>query len=326
LERRAFLKGLGGVVTWTVAAEASANDVRTIGVLGITSLDTTPERFSAFRRGLRETGYVEGRNLAIEYRLASGQREQLPLLAADLVQRHVAVIATNGGSMTALAAMSATSTIPIVFTTGDDPVRLGLVASISHPGANATGVTMSSTELVDKRLELLRQLVPGAKTVALLMGGGFRSIRFWTEDSVKAAQAAGLKAIALEIESGSDLQPIIAGAIAQGADAMLVAAAPLLMRRKGEIVALAARYALPTVFPFREFCQAGGLMSYGPDLVETYHQAGIYCGRILNGASPSELPVQLPTRFELVINLKAAKTLGIELPRLLNARVDKVIE
>jgi putative tryptophan/tyrosine transport system substrate-binding protein len=297
-----------------------------IGVLGVAAHDTIPKYFPAFVQGLKERGYVEGRNVAIEYRLADSRVGRLPAFAADLVRRQVAVIATNGGSLTALAAKAATSRIPIVFTTGDDPVGIGLVESLSRPGGNVTGVSMSSTALLEKRLELLRELAPGAGTIALLMSADPHKGRFWNEHTAIAARTAGFKVIVVEVEVESDLEALFASAIQQGADALLVAAAPFFMRRRAQVVALAARHGVPAVYPFREFSEVGGLMSYGPNLPATYLQAGLYTGRILNGAEPGDLPVQLPTKFELVINLKTAKALGLEVSRLLTARVDKVIE
>jgi putative ABC transport system substrate-binding protein len=301
--------------------------VPVIGVLGTTSFDPTPARFSAFYQGLKETGYVEGRNLAIEYRFAEGQFDRLSALAADLVRRRVAVIAASGGGFPALAAKAATSTIPIVFTgVGDDPMAMGLVASLSRPGGNATGVSLISSELVEKCLELLRELAPGAETIALLRGAGNDRNQYWSEHITVVARGAGLKVLVRQVYFDSDFDAVIASTVREGAGAVLVAATPFFMSRRFEMVALAARYRLPTIYPWREYCEAGGLMSYGPDLLDAYLQSGRYTGRILNGAAPGDLPVQQPTKFELVINLKTAKVLGIEISRLLNARADKVIE
>ena len=328
----------GAALSWPASAAAQAQRVSVIGVLGTTSFDSVPVRFSAFHQGLKETGYVEGQNLAIEYRLAEGQPDRLPALAADLVRRQVAVIATNGGSFPALAAKAATSTIPIVFTgIGDDPMALCLVASLSRPGGNATGVSLTSSELVEKSLELLRELAPNADTIALIRGEGTDSTQYWSEHVAAEARAVGLKltvaarAVGLNVlvphvQIDSDFEAVFASIVHQGAGAVMVAATPVFVRRRAQIVALAARYRLPTIYPWREYCEAGGLMSYGPDLLDAYLQAGRYTGHILNGAVPGDLPVQMPTKFELVINLNTAKALGIQISRLLNARADQVIE
>jgi putative ABC transport system substrate-binding protein len=326
VRRRDFIGIVGTAAAWPIAAVGQAPHLPVIGVLGTTAFDSTPMRFSAFHQGLKETGYIEGRNVAIEYRFAEGQPDRLPELAADLVRRQVAVIAASGGGLAALAAKAATSTIPIVFNVGEDPMAAGLVASISRPGGNATGVSLISSELVEKSLELLRELAPGARTIALVRGGGSDATRYWSEHVTAAARAAGLTVLVSHVSFEPDLEAVFASIVREGAGAVLVAATPLFMRRRYQIVALAAQHKLPTIYPWREYCEAGGLMSYGPDLLDAYHQVGRYTGRILNGAAPGDLPVQMPTKFELVINLKTAKALGIQISRLLNARADKVIE
>jgi putative ABC transport system substrate-binding protein len=323
VRRRDFIKVFSGAAaTWPLVAAGQTPRLPVIGVLGTTSFDSTPMRFSAFHQGLRETGYIEGQNLAIEYRFAQGEPDRLPALAADLVRRQVAVICASGGDSSAFAAKAATSTIPIVFTVGADPMALGLVAGLSRPGGNATGVSLTSSELMAKSLELLREVAPGVGTVALLRGGGIDTTQYGSENITDAARAAGLKVIT-QTEIDYDFESLFSSAVRQGAGAFLVAAIPAFMRRRFEIVALAARYRLPTIYPWREYCEAGG---YGPDLLDAYLQAGRYTGRILNGAAPGDLPVQMPTKFDLVINLKTAKALGIEISRLLNARANKVIE
>jgi putative ABC transport system substrate-binding protein len=327
VRRRDFIGIVGTAAAWPLVAVGQTPRPPVIGVLGTTSFDSTPMRFSAFHQGLRETGYVEGRNLTIDYRFAGGEPDRLPALAADLVRRQVAVITTSGGGFAALAARAATSTIPIVFAAvSDDPMALGLVASLNRPGGNATGVSLISSELVEKCLELLREVAPGVRTVALLRGEGSDKTQYWSEHITVAAQTIGLKVIIPRGHIGDDFESAFSSAVRQGAGAFLVAGTPVFMRRRFEIVALAARYRLPTIYPWREYCEAGGLMSYGPDLLDAYLQAGRYTGRILDGAAPADLPVQMPTKFELVINLKTAKALGIEISRLLNARADKVIE
>jgi putative ABC transport system substrate-binding protein len=326
IKRRQFIKLLSGATLAPFVSHARAQDTPIIGVLGSTSLNSAPIRYSEFNRGLREAGYEEGRNVAVEYRMADGHPRRFPELAADLVRRQVAVIATNGGSVAALAAKAATSTIPIVFTTGDDPVGLGLVKSLSHPGGNMTGVSVSSTELIEKRLELLRELLPAANSIALLLARNSHTPHIWNEHATIAAKATGLRVISLEVESENDFQMAFASAVQQGADALFVAAVPFFLRERSKIVVLAAHHSLPAIYSFSEFTEAGGLMSYGPDLRSAYFEAGRYTGRILNGAAPGDLPVQLPSRFELVINLKTAQALGLKISRLLNARADKVIE
>jgi putative ABC transport system substrate-binding protein len=327
VRRRDFIKVFGSAAaTWPIVAFGQTPHVPVIGVLGTTSFDSTPKRFSAFYEGLKEIGYIEGRNVAIEYRLAEGQPNRLPALAADLVRRQVAVIATSGGGFAALAAKAATPTIPIVFTVGDDPMAMGLVTSISRPGGNATGVSLTSSELVEKCIELLRELAPRVDTIALIRGDGSDGTQSWSEHVTVAARAIGLTVLVPHVQVDIDFDAVFASIVHQGAGAVLVAATPRFMSQRFQIVELAARYRLPAIYPWREFCEAGGLMSYGPDLLAAYLEAGRYTGRILKGAAPGDLPVQLPTKFELVINLKTAKALGIQISRLLNARANKVIE
>jgi len=326
VRRRDFIGIVGTAAGWPIAAVGQAPHLPVIGVLGTTAFDSTPMRFSAFHQGLKETGYIEGRNVAIEYRFAEGQPDRLPELAADLVRRQVAVIAASGGGLAALAAKAATSTIPIVFNVGEDPMAAGLVASISRPGGNATGVSLISSELVEKSLELLRELAPGARTIALVRGGGSDATRYWSEHVTAAARAAGLTVLVSHVSFEPDLEAVFASIVRQGAGAVLVAATPLFMRRRYQIVALAARYSLPTTYYSREFTAAGGLMSYGANLADAFRQAGIYTARDLNGEKPADLPVEQPTKFELVINLKTAKALGLTVPPSLLALADEVIE
>jgi putative tryptophan/tyrosine transport system substrate-binding protein len=323
--RRNVFASFGIIAVWPLWSRKEVRPLPVVGVLGMTTRESNPNLL-AFIDGMREGGYVAGRNVTIEYQMAEGRLGRLPSLTADFVRRQVAVIATNGGSLTALAAKAATSDIPIVFTTGDDPVGIGLVQSLSNPGGNITGVTVSSTELVPKRIALLREMMPMAETLALLLPQDTRANQRANQEAISSARNADYKVITLFIGIDSDLEPQFASARSQSADVLMVAGTPIFTSRRAEITALAARYALPAIYPFREFCESGGLMSYSPNLSVAYRQAGAYTARVLNGAAPRNLPVQLPERFELVVNLKTAKTLGIQIPRLVNARVDSVVE
>jgi putative ABC transport system substrate-binding protein len=297
-----------------------------IGYLSSQSLDGYTPFLAAFRDGLKEAGYVAGQNVEIEYRWAEGYNERLPALAADLVRRQVNVIATTGGGPSALAAKAATTTIPIVFATGADPVELGLVAGLNRPGGNVTGVTNIVVMLAAKRLELLRELVPNARTVVILInptGGGAETQQRTLQD---AGLALGLRLIFLNASSERDFDIVFATLQQQQAGALLLTDNALFNDRREQLVALAARHAIPTIYTFREFAAAGGLMSYASKLADTHRQVGIYVGRILKGEKPGDLPVVQPTRFELVINLKTAKTLGLEVPAKLLALADEVIE
>jgi putative ABC transport system substrate-binding protein len=327
VRRRDFIKIFGSATAlWPAVAVGQTSRLPVIGVLSTTSVESTSRRFLAFYQGLKENGYVEGRNVKIEYRSAEGNPDRLPELAADLVRRQVAVIIATGGGFAALAAKAATSTIPIVFAVGDDPMAMGLAESLSRPGANATGVSLTSSELEEKCLELLRELAPSADAIALLTGSSYNRNLYWTEHVRFAARERGLRVVVPQLSVESDFEAVFGSIVRQGAGAVLVAATPFLTNRRHQLIELAARYRLPTIYPWREYCEAGGLMSYGPDLTAAYREAGRYTGRILNGTAPGDLPVQQPTKFELVINLKTAKALGIEVSRLLNARADKVIE
>jgi putative ABC transport system substrate-binding protein len=296
-----------------------------IGILSTSAPGSDSRRLAAFFRGLRREGYVEGKNVVIENRWADGVYDRLPGLAADLVRRRVDLIATTGGNAPALAAKAATSTIPIVFTTGGDPVQAGLVASLSHPGGNMTGMSLYSIELVEKRLELLNELVPSARTIALI-GAASTEARFSIQHARSAASAIGVNVLAVNSGRRSNFEEAIASAVQQRAEALLLGAIPFFMGHRAQVVDLAARHSLPTIYPWREFTDVGGLMSYGPNLMEGYERIGSYAGRILKGVSPSDLPVHLPTRFELIINLRTATNLGLVVPRLLHARADKAIE
>jgi putative ABC transport system substrate-binding protein len=296
-----------------------------IGWLGSTNSKNTPHVLAAFRQALNETGYTEGKNLVIEYRWAEGQYERLPILAADLVHRQVAVIAASGGPA-ARAAKAATQTIPIVFQLGVDPITAGLVASIGRPGGNATGTSVITSELNAKRLELLREMLPTAKVIALLFNPLNPSYEIFSEDIKAAAGRLGQQALVLNVGAERDLD-IFPNALQQRVDGLVVTDDPLFNTTlRVQLVALAARYSIPTIYPFREYAQDGGLISYGPIITDGFRQVGMYVGRILNGAKPSDLPVLLPTKFETILNRKTAKTLGIDVPTSILLRADEVIE
>jgi putative ABC transport system substrate-binding protein len=296
-----------------------------IGVLGSTSTGSIASREPAFRQGLSEIGFVDGRNVAIEYRWAHGQYDRLPKLAADLVDHPVAVIATFGPPA-AQAAKSATSTIPIVFTSGDDPVKMGLVPSINRPGGNITGVHLFLSGLATKRLGLLRDLVPQLSAVAVFLNSNNQNAETQAEDLQAAGRAVGLRIAIVNLSSEREIDAAFAALTQQRVGALIVGSDPFFSGRRGQIIALAARHAIPTVYEIREFADAGGLFSYGTSLKDAYRQAGVYAGRILKGEKPADLPVMQSTKFELVINLKTAKALGLTLPSGMLSVADDVID
>jgi ABC-type uncharacterized transport system substrate-binding protein len=327
MRRREFVSLLGGaVVVWPFAVRAQQKVMPVIGFLSSSSPGPSAPVLATFHQGLSETGYVEGQNLAIEYRWAEFRYDRLPALATDLVAHQVEVIATNGEPRAALAAKIATPTIPIVFNAISDPVSFGLVASLARPGGNLTGVSPMMTELMPKRLELLSELVPQAGVIALLVDpnnvSGERRIR----NTQEAARAKGVELPILKASSESEIDDAL-GSLAQlGAGALVVDPDPFFVTRREQIVALASRYAVPAIYAWHDFAAAGGLISYGANIPSVYYQGGILVGKILKGAKPADLPVQQPTRFELVINLKTAKALGLTVPRSILASATEMIE
>jgi putative ABC transport system substrate-binding protein len=325
MKRRAFITFLGGAaVIRPLPAHAQQTALPIVGFLNSASADGYAVMAAAFKQGLKEAGRVEGQNVTIEYRWADNVYDRLPALAAELVSRRVAVIVANGPAVA--AAEAATGTIPIVFMTGGDPVRLGFVASISKPGGNATGVTIFSGELAAKRLGLLRELIPQAKTIAVLVNTGFPSAVRFQADVEIAARAMGLLIQVLEANNDSEIDDAFKGLAQNRADALLIGPGPFYDSVDDKLVALAAKVAVPAAFESRTTAAAGGLISYGASVQDGYRQVGIYAGRILSGERPTYIPVTLPTKFELVINLKTAKTLGLTIPPGLLAITDEVIE
>ena len=327
MNRRTLISLLGGAAAaWPLAVYAQQASMPVIGFLGSTSAVPFAPFLATFRRGLGESGYAEGRNVAIEYRWADNQYERLPALAVELARQQVNVIVASGGPVAAIAAKAATSTIPIVFTATSDPVKLGLVASLNRPGGNVTGWGMFTAELEPKRLELLRELVPNARVIGALINPGRTDAEMQSGDVQAAGRTLGLKVIILPASSGPDIDTAFASLAGQGIAALLISSDPFFIARREQLVALAARHAVPAVYVNRDFPAGGGLASYGTNVAEGYRQAGIYAGRILKGEKPADLPVVQPTKYDLVINLKTARALGLEIPPTLLARADEVIE
>jgi putative ABC transport system substrate-binding protein len=327
MNRRKLMLLLVGAMTLPRRLCAQQKEMPVVGYLSIGSASPGPFApiVAAFRQGLSDTGYVEGQNLAIEYRWAEGQYDRLPALAADLVARNVGVIATAGGPMPVRAAKNATSTIPIVFMGTSDPVGNGLVASLARPGGNVTGISPMQTELMAKRLDLLSDLVPQANVIALLVATESQTERV-IGDVQEAARVKGVQLVVLKAGNESEIDSAFASLARRHTGGLVVAADPFLGGRRDQLVALSARHAVPAIYAWREFAAAGGLISYGSSIPSNFRQAGAYVGRILNGAKPADLPVQQPTTFELVVNLKAAKSLGLTIPPSILARADEVIE
>jgi putative ABC transport system substrate-binding protein len=327
MRRREFIVTLGSAAAWPLAARAQQPAMPVIGFLNYQSPDTIGDLLRAFRQGLKDTGYVEGENVAIDYRFAENQRDRLLALAADLVRRQVAVIATTGGPDSALAAKAATTTIPVVFAVNEDPVKLGLVASLARPGGNLTGVNFFNAELVAKRLELLRELVPAATRVAVLVNpANATSTETTLRDVEVAARSIGLQLKTLNASTSGEINAAFVTLTREQPDALFVGGDAFFFTRRVQLVNLASRRGVPATYSSRDFAEVGGLMSYGTNLTDAFRQAGVYAGRILKGTKPVELPVAQSSKFELVINHETARMLGLAVPPSLLATADEVIE
>jgi len=327
MRRREFILALGGAAACPFAVHAQQPAMPVIGLLSIRSADTDARLLMPFRQGLSEGGFAEGRNVAIEYRYAQGQPGRLPALAADLIRRQVSLIVTTGGAQAALAAKAATTTIPIVFTVGADPVGAGIVKSLNRPGGNLTGVTTSYDEAAPKRLGLLREILPRAAVIGVLVNPNDPiTANTETNDMRRAGRSIGQQIEILQAGTERDIEAAFARLIDMRADALVVAPDALFATQAHQLVALAARHAIPTLYWRRELVEAGGLMSYGSSLAEALRVVGVYAGRVLKGEKPGDLPVQQPTKFELVVNVKAAKGIGLTIPESFLARADEVIE
>jgi len=326
MNRRAFITLLGGAVAWPLAARAQQAVMPVIGFMSAISPEVSIDLLEAFRRGLKEGGFAEGQNVAIDFRWARGQYDRLPAMAADLVNRRVNVIVAVGGDPSPLAAKRATSTIPIVFGMGSDPVNSGLVESFNRPGGNVTGVTLLTNLMEPKRLGLLRELVPGVSLIGVLLNPTFGPAALQLRQIEEAAHAINQRIVIAKAGTDEELNAAFAALVKESIGAMLVTADPYFNVRRQRIVDFAERQHLPAIYQFREFAVDGGLMSYGIDLPDVYRQFGIYTGKILKGTKPAELPVLQPTKFETVINLKTAKSLGIKISDNLLSLADEVIE
>jgi putative ABC transport system substrate-binding protein len=325
MRRRQFIALLGGAAAaWPLAARAQQPALPAVGFLRSTALAPFQNLVPAFGQGLKEAGFVDGQNVAIEYRYAENQRERLPGLVAELIRLPVAVMVVNSGA--AAAAKAATTTVPIVFAAGADPVKDGLVASLNRPGGNITGVSWLGAQVGAKRLELLRQIVPKATTIGMLEDLNSPGTEAERRDVQAAAQAIGLQLIIIDVSSDRDIETALASFVQRGAGAFLVGAGAFLTSNRESIVALAARHAIPAMYAGREGVVAGGLTSYGPSQSEAYRQAGVYAGRILKGEKPADLPIMQSTKFEFVLNLKTAKALGLTVPLIMQMTADEVIE
>jgi ABC-type uncharacterized transport system substrate-binding protein len=325
MRRRNFITLLGGAAAWPLAAWAQQQAMPVIGFLNSASPGPYASNVAAFRQGLKEAGYVDGRNVAVEYRWADGQYDRLPAMAAELIRRPVAVMAATS-TPAALAAQKATTVIPIVFTTSSDPVHLGLVASLSRPGGNVTGVTQLNVEVAPKRVELLHELVPAATIIALLVNPTNPNAGTVASDLQAAARARGLRSDVLHASTEREIESAFATLSRLHADGLVIGSDVFFNTRTEQLAALAVRHAVPTIYHNREFVASGGLMSYAGSIADSYRHAGLYTGRILKGEKPAELPVQQATKVELIVNLKAAKALGLTVPLALLGRADEVIE
>ena len=331
MKRRAFISLLGGAAAapsmfWPRLASAEQATMPVIGFLSSRSPAESSHLVAAFRAGLQAGGYVEGQNVAIEYRWAEGQYDRLPALAVDLVRRGVAVLATTGGEPSALAAKAATSTIPIVFTVGGDPVKIGLVASLNRPGGNATGVSLLTTVPEAKRLGLLYELVPNAALIGVLINPNYQGAEAQSREVQDAARAIDRRIEIATAGNDRQLEAAFGTLVQQHADALLVGADPFFGTRRDRIIALAAQFKLPAMYQFRDYPVAGGLMSYGINITDGYRQVGVYTGQVLKGAKPADLPIHQSMKFEFIINLNSAKALGLQIPDKLIALADEVIE
>jgi putative ABC transport system substrate-binding protein len=327
MKRREFISLLGGAATWPLAARAQQTAMPVVGFVSGQSPEDSAPLGAAFRKALNETGYLEGQNVMVVYHWLGGQYDRLPALMADLVRSRVAVIATPGLTAAALAAKAATTTIPIVFGVAEDPVKLGLIASLARPGGNATGINLLSAEVVAKRLGLLHDLVPKAVRIAVLVNPGNSSIVEATlRDVREAARALGLEIQVLYASTSREIEAAFATLVRERADALFVAPDGFFTSRRVQFATLAARHAIPAVYSNRSYPEVGGLMSYGSDTLDYYRQAGLYTGQILKGAKPADLPVLQSTKWELVINMQTARALGLEVPNSLQLLADEVIE
>jgi putative ABC transport system substrate-binding protein len=327
VKRRELIALLGGAAAWPIAARAQQPLMPVIGFLSLRSSDSDARLLISFRQGLSETGFVEGQNVAVVYRFADGRRDRLPSLVADLVGRQVAVLVTTGGVQGVLAAKAATATIPIVFTSGGDPVKEGLVHSLNRPGGNLTGVTSSHVEAASKQLGLLREILPKAVMIGVLVdpNDAITADRE-AHDMREAARSVGQRIEILQAASAHDIETVFAKLSAMQVGGLVVSPNPLFATQAGQLVALATRHAIPTLYWRREFAEASGLVSYGANLADSLRVTGVYAGRILKGEKPGDLPVQQPSRFELVVNVKAAKAIGLTVSESFLARADEVIE
>ena len=332
MRRREFIALLGGATTFPVAVLAQKPGAPVIGYLGAGSPSGLGELLTAFRSGLTEMGYTEGQNVRIEYRFAEGQYSKLPTLAAELVQLQLTAIVTTGGTRVALAAKAAraakaaTDKIPIIFSAGDDPVESGVISSLNRPGGNVTGATFITNVLEAKRLELLHELLPNVGVIALLVNPSNPTVKDQVQQTQNAADRLGIKLIVLNAANADEIDASFMAMLQKGAGAVLVASDAFFFSRRKQLIVLAARYAVPAIYQLREFTTDGGLMSYGTSVTEAYHQVGIYTGRVLNGEKPADLPVIQPSKFQLVINLRTAKALGVTVSNSMQLLADEVIE
>jgi putative ABC transport system substrate-binding protein len=327
MKRRDVITLLGGsAAAWPLVARAQQPAMPVIGFLNSQSLDYVGDRLRSFRKGLKDNGYVEGENVAIEYRWAENQTDRLPALAADLVRRKVAVIAATGGTGTALSVKAATKTIPIVFAVSEDPVRLGLVASLARPGGNLTGINFFNVELAAKRLELLRGLVPGAVRFAVLVNSANPSSEIQLSEVREAARALGMQIQVLNASNSREINAAFAALVHERPDALFVVGDPFFTGRRVQLTHLASHHSIPAIYASREHAEAGGLMSYGSSVADAWRQVGVYIGRVLKGANPADLPVVQSSKFELVISAETARMLGLTVPPTLIATADEVIE